>query len=145
MQKWVCGKNNDLSDLNKIDILDLKATYSLDEIKWLKPIDAKKLIERFSDAIDINYLLNNPRRIDSMLDIIESMCDYIEKNELNILKLSSKELNDFRYVFWELRKKVLVLERNPLLINIKNDIIELKNEKINPIVYKLNPSLKFNK
>jgi hypothetical protein len=63
-------------------------------------------MEKFTNAIDVKYLVNNPKRVDFTLDIIESMSRYIEKNSSDIMRLSKKELNDFKYVFGEMKLKV---------------------------------------
>ncbi|MDD4151590.1 MAG: hypothetical protein PHR68_03170 [Candidatus Gracilibacteria bacterium] len=112
----VTSKISDIAiDFNKIDFLESKGTYLLDSKKLLKPIEAKKRIEEISKAIDIKYLVNHPGRIDSMLDIVESMCKYITKNSSDILKLSSKELNEFKSEFITLRKEIIELSKNELL------------------------------
>jgi hypothetical protein len=56
-------------------------------------------MERFTSAIDVKYLVNNPKRMDLTLDIIESMSRYIENNAHEISRLSPRELTDFKYVF----------------------------------------------
>lgn len=134
-KKW-----NKAIDFDKIDTLELKWTYWLDTKKWLKPIEAKKKIEEFSSLIDIKYLTNNPQRIDNMLDIVESMCDYISKNSLDILKLSPKDLNDFRYVFSELRRNIDNLWKDNLLSQFKDDFIPLR-WKMRETITILNPNL----
>lgn len=134
-KKWVKA-----IDFDKVDILEWKWNYSLDSIKWLNPIDARKRIEEFSSSIDVKYLTNHPQRIDSMLDIIESMCDYITKNSWDILKLSPKDLNDFRYVFGELRKNIDTLWKSNLLSQFKDDFIPLK-WKMKETLITLNPNL----
>lgn len=113
-------------DANKVDILDFKAAFSLDKINWLKPMEAKKLMERFTDSMDINYLVNNPTRIDGVFDIIESMNNYVVKNSDSIFKLSLRELNDFRYVFSQLRKEVNYLWKSNILSQFKDDLIPLR-------------------
>ena len=127
-------------DFEKIDILELKWTYSLNTIKWLKPVEAKRKMEEFSNAIDVKYLINHPERIDTMLDIIESMCDYIENNSTNILKLSPNELQDFRYVFGDFRKNIDNLWKNNLLSQFKDEFITLR-WKMRKIMLVLNPNL----
>ncbi len=128
--KKICWKDpeipHNILDANKVDILDFKAAFSLDKIKGLKPMEAKKLIERFTDSIDINYLINNPTRIDWVFDIIESMNNYVVKNSDNIFKLSLRELNDFRYVFSQLRKEVDYLWKSNILSQFKDDLIPLR-------------------
>ena len=147
MQKWVCGKLAEKQvfqevtqsiDFYKMDTLEFKWTYALDEIKWLKQFQAKELIEKFANSIDINYLINNPRRIDSLLDIVESMCDYIQKNEWNINKLSKQSLTDFKFSFTILRNKMLELEKSNYLTIYKDAIMEIKTKKINPIYSNFN-------
>lgn len=76
-----------------------------------------------------------------MLDIIESMCDYISKNSWDILKLSPKDLNDFRYVFWQLRKNLWSVWKDNSLWRRKIDILQLKDWKMVEIITILNPNL----
>lgn len=83
-------------------------------------------MERFTDSMDINYLVNNPTRIDGVFDIIESMNNYVVKNSDSIFKLSLRELNDFRYVFSQLRKEVNYLWKSNILSQFKDDLIPLR-------------------
>jgi hypothetical protein len=59
----------------------------------VKVKEALRLIEDFSEKIDMKHLIDNPERIINMSKIIRSMCSYIIKNEKNIEKVSDFKTN----------------------------------------------------
>ena len=139
-EKKVCGRNESI-DKNKVDITELKWTYAFDSIQWLNPLEANKRMERFTSAIDVKYLVNNPKRMDLTLDIIESMSRYIENNAHEISRLSPRELTDFKYVFWEMKLQVDTLWKSKLLTQFKWDLLETRWIIRNALIA-LNPNLR---
>ena len=138
--KKVCGRNEAI-DKDKVDITELKWTYAFDNIEGITPLIASRRMEKFTNAIDVKYLVNNPKRVDFTLDIIESMSRYIEKNSSDIMKLSKKELNDFKYVFGEMKLKVDALWKSNLLTQFKPDILETR-WVVRETLLVLNPNLR---
>lgn len=138
--KKVCGRNEAI-DKDKVDITELKWTYAFDNIEGITPLIASRRMEKFTNAIDVKYLVNNPKRVDFTLDIIESMSRYIEKNSSDIMKLSKKELNDFKYVFGEMKLKVDALWKSNLLTQFKPDILETR-WVVREALLVLNPNLR---
>lgn len=142
LPKKTVNKSEKSLEADKTDILEMWWTYKLDEIKWMKVIDAKKKLETFSESIDVKYLVNNPARIDDMLDIVESMCYYIDNNIDNILKLNKQELLDFKDSFSLLKNNLWrLLNDNKLAQTYKIDIQEIFKTNIKDWFYKLHPNL----
>ena len=129
LSKWL--ENKEALDKDKTDLLEMKWTYKLDEIKNLNPKEASKKIEEFSDSIDIKYLLDNPSRVYDMLDIIEWICNFTDKNLNNILKLWQNDLTEYKNSFIFLRKKIKWLSsNNELKWPLKNEVNEILNNNI---------------
>ncbi|MDD5212903.1 MAG: hypothetical protein PHG82_00535 [Candidatus Gracilibacteria bacterium] len=142
LEKGVCGKIPEAIDFTKTDTLEMKGTYELDKIKGLNIITASKKIEEFSKSIDVKYLVNHPARIDSMLDIVESMCDYIDKNHDLIMRLDRSRLEDFRMSFNEMRKSLGKVGNDKMLKEVyRSNILEIYDKNIIKSYYKLYPNL----
>ena len=141
--KWLkLWKNEEVKeaiDKDKTDFLEMKWTYKLDEIKNLTHKEAGKKIEGFANSIDIDYLIDNPERIDWMLNIINGICNYIDRDINHISKLTDVELKTFKYNFNSLRKTTLKVLWNDLIPDSYKKIIErLKINKLDKIYNKLN-------
>ncbi len=143
MEKWVCGKIANKPSMNnfnydKLDPLDMDWW----KFNWLKPIEFSRKIESFAEQINIKYLIDNPARVDNVLDIVEDMCDYIKNNANKILILNKNQVIDFKFGFNELMKKIDILVDNKNLpIKSRFDINEVKNNSIVKAYYNLNPTL----
>lgn len=133
--------HNLAKEADKVDELDRLINYQIDDLN-LKPVEAKAKIEKYAKSIDIGYLINNPDRIDNMLDIVESMCDYIDKNSGKILKLDKIALDEFKGNFNLMRKKMMLLEKDIYFKKFfKEDFTEIYNNSIKKAYYGLNPHL----
>lgn len=142
LEKWVCGKPPEAIDFAKIDTLDMRGTYALDEIKWLNIVTASKKIEEFAKSIDIQYLIKHPERMDAMLDIVESMCDYIDKNHDLIMRLDKNRLEDFRISFNEMRKSLWKVWNDKMLKEVyRSNILEIYDKNIIKSYYNLYTNL----
>jgi len=120
MEKWICGKMPD-KRVNKIDNIDKRADYNLSKMKWMNPERAWKIMGKFTEKIDLEFLINNPKRIDRMLDIVEGMCDYIEWNIGSIREMWKIELQEFTYNFVQLRRQIWSFRNNPSFSRLIRD------------------------
>ena len=124
---------------DKIDLLEMKWKYKLDEINDLSPKEASKKIEEFTDSIDIKYLANNPQRINDMLEIVEWICDYINRDIWKILKLWEKDFWELKLNYNKLRKIILKTFTDDSINDKYKLIIKwLKTNKLDRIYNKLN-------
>ena len=124
----------------------MKWTYKLDDVKWLKLKDSIWKIQDFSDSIDIKYLVNNPDRINHMLEIVNWICNYTIKNSDDILKMTKNDFEDYINWYNTLRKKLNMLKDSPFIKEgNKNDLEKLYKNNFTDsynTIYHLKPNSK---
>ncbi|MDD3119948.1 MAG: hypothetical protein PHF46_00890 [Candidatus Gracilibacteria bacterium] len=142
LEEGVCGKPDRVKasiDAGKTDLSEMRGNYLLNDS--IKPALAGEKILEYSKHIDIKYLINDPDRIDAVLEITESMCDYVTKNKGSLQNLTLKQLNDFKYSFGELTRKIQsIADSKSLLPDQRLLFSEMLNDNFMEARYSLNPN-----
>ena len=96
--------SSDDTQKEKVDIVDKKWEYMLDNN--ISPTDASKKIWEYAEYFDVDYLIWDPEKIEAVMEILESIWEYVINNWEKIHKMNKLELDDFRSNFRYLQKKI---------------------------------------
>ena len=134
-------KDNKTDDTQKekVDIVDKKWEYMLDDS--ISPTDASKKIWEYAEHFDVDYLVWDLEKINAVMDIIESIWDYIIRNWAKI-RWNRIELNDFKSNFRLLWKKMNKIIKNDTIDTDYKTQLEEYQLKFKKAYYILNPWLK---